>query len=147
MGRALWGEAPRESITRASARYGSHVVVAACVDLLHDRPVTADLVRVLGGPRADLTADRPATAYWLRVWALRGLLWNWDEVAGPEVCDALADPQWRVREMAARVVARHAIGDALPGIAALRMDPHPRVRAVAVRALARLTAADQSTER
>lgn len=43
--------------------------------------------------------------------------------------------------MAAKVVARHKLGDALPAVSGLRSDPVPRVRAAAERAVAALTAA------
>ncbi len=54
---------------------------------------------------------------------------------------ALADESWRVREMAARVVSRRKLGDALSIVAELRRDPVPRVAAAAARATAILTAA------
>jgi HEAT repeat protein len=54
---------------------------------------------------------------------------------------ALGDEHWRVREMAAKVVARRKLGDAVEAVAALRADPVPRVRAAAERATVILTAA------
>jgi len=42
--------------------------------------------------------------------------------------------------MAAKVVARHRIGDALQAVTALRDDPVPRVRAAAGRAVTAITA-------
>ena len=54
---------------------------------------------------------------------------------------ALADESWRVREMAAKVVARREIGEGLTALAGLQHDPVPRVRAAAARATAMLTAA------
>jgi hypothetical protein len=45
-----------------------------------------------------------------------------------------------VRELAAKVVARHRIDDALSAMADLQEDPVPRVRSAAGRALAALTA-------
>jgi HEAT repeat protein len=57
------------------------------------------------------------------------------------VLAALADESWRVREMAAKVVAKRKIGDALPVVAEMSADPVPRVRAAAARATAILTAA------
>jgi hypothetical protein len=56
------------------------------------------------------------------------------------IVGATRDPAWRVREMAAKVVARHRIGAALDAVAALRDDPVPRVRAAAGRAVVTLTA-------
>jgi HEAT repeat protein len=69
------------------------------------------------------------------------LLWAWDDVAQPAVLTALRDDAWRVREMAAKVVARHRLDAALSCVADLQEDPTPRVRAAAARALMRLTAA------
>jgi len=43
--------------------------------------------------------------------------------------------------MAAKVVARHRLGDALPNVADLQHDPTARVRAAASRAVVLLTAA------
>ncbi len=53
---------------------------------------------------------------------------------------ATGDEAWRVREMAARVIARHRF-DALDAVVGLRDDPVPRVRVAANRAVAVLTAA------
>ena len=78
--------------------------------------------------------------YWLRVWAARGLLYAWDDQAVGSVAAALDDESWRVREMAAKVAARHGLGDLVTGLAGLRDDPVPRVRTAATRAVAVLTA-------
>jgi HEAT repeat protein len=71
--------------------------------------------------------------YWLRAWALRGLLW-----AGPGDVEvlrkALADRSWRVREMAAKVVARHELDELLDDVSKLEQDSVRRVRDVARRA-------------
>jgi hypothetical protein len=61
------------------------------------------------------------------------------DAATDAIIGALGDHAWRVREMAAKVVARHRVGRALDAIAALRMDPVPRVRAAAERAVVLLT--------
>jgi hypothetical protein len=83
----------------------------------------------------------PEQQYWLRVWAARGLLWVWGDVALPAVVEALADEHWRVREMAAKVVARHCLGDAFEDVASLAEDPVPRVASAAARAVRILVAA------
>jgi hypothetical protein len=80
------------------------------------------------------------TGHWPRVWAARGLLHAWDDAATEAITRATKDEAWRVREMAAKVVARHQVGDALGAVAALRDDEVPRVRAAAGRAVVRLTA-------
>jgi hypothetical protein len=79
--------------------------------------------------------------YWPRVWAARGLLHAWADDATDAIIAASADDAWRVREMAAKVIARHRVGDALPAVAALRHDPVPRVRSAAERAVMILAAA------
>ena len=78
--------------------------------------------------------------YWLRVWAARGLLWAWDDSARPAVLRALDDESWRVREMAVKVLARHAVVEAVEPEARLRRDQSKRVRVAAERALVSLTA-------
>jgi HEAT repeat protein len=77
----------------------------------------------------------------VRVWAARALLYAWDDQALDAVIGALRDEAWRVREMAAKVVARHRIGDALTAVDDLRNDSVPRVRAAAERAMASITRA------
>lgn len=124
------------------SRRGAGEVVAGCVTLLQGHEVDGELVVALGGAPARwaVTGGEGGPDYWLRVWATRGLLYVWDDTAAPAVTAALADEAWRVREMAAKVVARHRLGDALPAVAALADDPVARVRAAAERAVIRLTA-------
>jgi HEAT repeat protein len=124
-----------------AARRGKQAVVSGCIDLLAGRRVEPELVAALGGPPARWVLDGGAAGpeYWLRVWALRGLLWLWDDTALSAVLGGLADPAWRAREMAAKVCARHQLDDALPALLALRDDPIARVRAAASRAVIRLS--------
>ncbi len=114
--------------------------MAGCVELLTKGDADPDLILALGGPPARwvVTGEPPGPPYWLRVWALRGLLWAWDARARSAVDTALQDEAWRVREMALRVVARHRLEDAVTTAADLQDDPNARVRAAAARALARL---------
>jgi hypothetical protein len=131
---------PRQRIEAACARLGRPAVVAGCVRLLAGSAADTALIRILGGPHADLVlAGRPDQAYWLRVWAARGLLWGWYPTGLPGLRTALGDPAWRVREMAAKVTARHLVGEVFDEVSALRTDPVPRVRQAAQRALRRLT--------
>jgi hypothetical protein len=133
---------PRERIEAECARRGKDAVVADCLALL-DGQVDAGPLRSLAGPGAEkfFDGEEHTDTYWLRVWALRGLLWAWDSRATRHVGDALHDEAWRVREMAAKIVARHLVGEAYAAVAELRDDPVPRVRQVAERALVRLTQA------
>ncbi len=138
------GFVPRLSIEAACARRGRDAVVAGCVALVLGDDSDADLIVALGGGHARSVLDggpRTDQRYWFRVWAMRGLLWVWDDSALDAVFAGLADPAWRVREMSAKVIARHCLGDVLAAVAELRDDPVPRVRAAATRAVAVLTAA------
>ena len=77
------------------------------------------------------------------MWATRGLLWAWDDVALESVQGALTDDAWRVREMALKVVARHRLDDLLLTVVDLQEDPAARVRAGASRALMRISASGE----
>ncbi len=132
---------PRERIESECARRGKEAVLADCIALLNGA-TDPNLTTSLAGPGAEKYFDgRPHhDLYWFRVWALRGLLWSWDATAAPHVRAALRDEAWRVREMAAKVVARHRVDEAAPALAALLADPVPRVRRAAERALERVVA-------
>jgi len=135
---------PKQRIERECARRGQARLVCGCVALLRSQDVDDDLVIALGGPAARTILDsgpKPAYLYWLRVWGARGLLHAYTGQAEEAVTEALADEHWRVREMAAKVIARYRIGTALNAVAELRDDPVSRVRAAAERAVVLLTAA------
>jgi HEAT repeat protein len=141
---SVWDMTPRQSVERECARRGEPEVVAACVVLLAGGDVDRAFVFAIGGPAAESVLGphpRQDQRYFLRVWAARALLYAWDDSARDAVIGALADEHWRVREMAAKVVAKRKLGDALPAVAGLREDPVPRVRAAAARATVVLTAA------
>jgi hypothetical protein len=142
-----WGITPRQSIELACARRGREAVIVGCIALLNrafpkaGTPADRELVADLGGPAAErIVNEGPdgASQYWMRVWAARGLLWVWDDAAVPSILVAMTDEAWRVREMAAKVVARNLVGDLLDDVAALRDDPVPRVHQAATRAVAAL---------
>jgi hypothetical protein len=146
---------PRVRIAAECARGSRAALIAGCVALLTGRPDDVDdrLITVLGGDAAAHVLDGGEggrSGYWPRVWAARGLLHAWGERADlaaeaepatGAIIGALRDPAWRVREMAAKVVAARCVGQALDAVAALRDDPIPRVRAAAGRAVVLLTAA------
>jgi HEAT repeats len=140
---APWDMTPRQSVERECARRGEADVVAACIVLLAGGDVDRPFVFAIGGPAAESVLGphpRQDQRYFLRIWAARALLYAWDDSAQPAVLSALADESWRVREMAAKVVAKHKTGDALSIVAEMSTDPVPRVRAAAARATAILTA-------
>ena len=148
---------------RAALITGCVALLAGRPDDVDDR-----LITVLGGDAAAHVLDGGEggrSGYWPRVWAARGLLHAWDdptadaiedpaaghatpghtvtangdEAATDAIIGALGDHAWRVRELAAKVVAAHRVGQALDAVAALRDDPIPRVRAAAERAVVLLT--------
>jgi len=136
---------PRQSIQAECARRGQPALVAGCVALLERRGGVDDgLIVALSGQVAEYVLsgrEGGRDGYWPRVWAARGLLHAFQPQATAAIITATSDEAWRVREMAAKVVARYRVGDALDAVAALRDDPVPRVRAAASRAVTMLTAA------
>ncbi len=135
---------PRQSIAAECQRRGKAAVVSGCIDLLQGCPGVDDaLLLALAGPAAEGVLDGQAggkAGYWPRVWAARGLLHAWDDRASAAIIQATTDDAWRVREMAAKVIARHRVGNAFTAVAELRSDPVQRVRAAAERAVVLLTA-------
>jgi HEAT repeat protein len=136
----IWQLTPRQSVAAECQRRAQPAVVSGCIDLLQGRHDVDDaLVLALGGPPALVVLGGRA-GYWPRVWAARGLLHTWYDRATAAIIRATTDDAWRVREMAAKVIARHRVGDALTAVAELRNDQVPRVRAAAGRAVVILTA-------
>ncbi|HUN31354.1 MAG TPA: HEAT repeat domain-containing protein [Trebonia sp.] len=135
--------APRERIAAECLRQGKAAVVAGCIVLLQGQPEEVDdgLVVTLGGAAAEFVLaghEGGKEGSWPRVWAARGLLHAWDDRATEAIIAATRDDSWRVREMAAKVVARYQVADACQAMADLRHDPVPRVRWAAERALVSL---------
>jgi hypothetical protein len=142
--RSGWELTPRQSIELECARRGRAQLADGCIALLAGQDVDDGLIIALGGPVAQVVlhdGPRQRNQYWRRVWGARGLLHAWDARAEGAIVAATADEHWRVREMAAKVIARHAVDAGLEAVAELRADPVPRVRAAAERATVLLTAA------
>lgn len=124
----------------AAERDGRLAVVRKCVDLLGGARGDADLLWVLGGDSAPgVLAGREGgpDGYWPRTWALRAFLYVWDPEAEHAVVTACSDEHWRVREMAAKVMAaRKPTSEAsMEAMERLLADPNPRVQTAAARAL------------
>lgn len=129
---------PRKRIEAECERRGTSALVAGCVALLSGHPADDELIVALGGQHGTNVLDGyngGRSGYWPRVWAARALLYVWDEDAVSAVIAATGDAAWRVREMAAKVIAHQQLGDALQAVAKLRTDPVPRVRDAAERAV------------
>lgn len=133
---------PRRRIAAAVAREGEEAFVGRCLSILGDGEIDVELIEVLGGNSASPVlagrSDGPR-GYWVRTWALRAFLYAWSAAAEPAVVAATADTHWRVREMAAKVLAARATSrcGAEAALERLLQDAHLRVRAAARRALGR----------
>jgi hypothetical protein len=131
---------PRLRVTVAAEREGTSEFVLECLNVLDGTRADADLLWVLGGDSAPgVLAGREGgpDGHWPRTWALRAFLYVWDPQAEPAVIAACSDEHWRVREMAAKVMAARkptsqASEEALTRLLA---DPVPRVKSAAGRAL------------
>jgi HEAT repeat protein len=137
---SLSPDTPRERVEAACASYGEAAVADACMRLLAGADIDPVMRAVFGDQHSPEWLDSDVNQYWLRVWGARGLLWNWDPRAVPSLRTALADEAWRVRQMAAKVIARHLVDDLQSAVVELQQDPVPRVRAAASRALSLLAA-------
>jgi hypothetical protein len=133
----VWGVTPKQSILLESTRRGRMECVRECVAILEGRSVEGDFLRVLGGPSAEPVLDGRyggVEGYWPRVWAARGLLHLWDDVATEAIIGATTHDAWRVREMCAKVIARHHVERAIDEVVRLLEDDTARVRTAARRA-------------
>jgi hypothetical protein len=138
---------PRASIEAECRRVGTDRVVASCIQILSGGDVDEEILLVLAGPSAHALLrgeEGGVTGNWPRVWAMRGLLHAWDDVAANAVIEGANDASWRVREMAAKVVARRSVDGAFEAMARLKDDPVPRVKKAAERALIRLVESESS---
>jgi hypothetical protein len=133
----VWNITPKQSILSECDRRGQPACVRECVTILNGGPIDPEFLRVIGGPSASVVLDGRAgglEGYWPRVWAARGLLHVWDDVATDAVIAATANDSWRVREMSAKVIARHHVAPAIDAVVALLGDDNARVRFAARRA-------------
>ncbi|HWC24859.1 MAG TPA: HEAT repeat domain-containing protein [Flexivirga sp.] len=137
----MGGTTPRARVTAAVARDGEHEFVMRCVALLGGATDPA-LVEATGGDSAAYVLaghEGGPAGYWPRTWALRAFLYAWDPIAEASVVAASSDEHWRVREMAAKVIAARMTSsvDAPAALEQLAEDDNPRVRTAAERARAK----------
>jgi hypothetical protein len=134
---------PAVLIGLAVERWGSRGLMDRCVRLYREmdwggEPELMSYLAGSAGPRW-VELGFGTQSYFVRTWALRAMLYAWDESASTTVIDALEDEHWRPREMALKVVAKRLIDGDVDAVARLRDDPVPRVQAAARRALGRLS--------
>ena len=136
-------EAPVGDLVRELAEHlGVGATVALCVELLEgaDRNAYPDAMPYLTGLVFDEESPifYPAQwkDYWVRTWGARGLMYVWDDSAGPAVVAGLDDEHWRPAEMCLKVSTRRELGEAGPRAAVLAVEGElPRVRVQALRTL------------
>jgi hypothetical protein len=133
---------PSVLIALAVQRWGPRGLMDRCVHLYRemdwgDEP---ELMSFLAGSKGDRWVELGfgTQAYFVRTWALRAMLYAWDESASATVIDALEDEHWRPREMALKVVAKRLVDGDVDAVARLQDDPVQRVQAAARYALGRL---------
>jgi hypothetical protein len=134
---SYWGMTPKQSVLFECERRSPRAVVRDCVAILSGKKPNAEFLRVIGGPSAETVLEGQAgglTGYWPRVWAARGLLHVWDDTATEAIIGATTNESWRVREMAAKVIASHHVTPAVDAVVVLLDDDNARVRSAAARA-------------
>jgi hypothetical protein len=128
---------PKQSVLFECERRSRDAVVDDCVAILSGHEIDAEFLRIIGGPSAETVLEGRAgglTGYWPRVWAARGMLHVWDDSATDAIIGATTNESWRVREMAAKVIAAHHVAPAIDAVVVLLDDENTRVRAAAGRA-------------
>jgi hypothetical protein len=128
---------PKQSIELECHRRSPANVVRDCITILDNQQIDDDFLLVLGGPSAQSVLegdDGGLEGYWPRVWAARGLLHVWNDSATSAIISATTHDAWRVREMSAKVIARHHVGPGIDAVVTLLDDDNARVRAAARRA-------------
>lgn len=128
---------PKQSIMFEIERRSRHEVVRDYVAILDGGTVDDEVLFVLGGPNVRIVLEGReggVDGYWRRVWAARGLLHVWDATAAEAIIAATTHAHWHVREMSAKVIARHRVTFAIDAVVTLLDDDNARVRAAAGRA-------------
>lgn len=135
---------PRVLIGLAVQRWGERGLMDRCVRLYREMSWGAEpeLMSYLAGRKGTKWVELGfgVQSYFVRTWALRAMLYGWDESASPTVIKALDDEHWRPREMALKVIARRLTAGDVAAVERLSEDPVPRVRVAALRALTQLRA-------
>lgn len=127
--------APTEArLSEAVAALGERGVVDRAVALIGGLSAGDDFLLIVGGTHAQGVLDGAPVLYWPEVWGMRSLLYVWDDSAADAVASGLQNQAWRVREMAARVVAERGL-PVREALLELLTDEVARVRGAGARAL------------
>ena len=121
-------------MSEAVKHYGEAEVIDRALSLMDGNNEGEEFLLFVGGEHAQGILDGAPVLYWPELWGLRALLYVWHDRAAPAVVSALRNEAWRVREMAARVIAAREVSAATE-LTALLGDRTPRVRIAAARAL------------
>ena len=145
VGMAKERESPREVVRAACAEYGEDSVIDWCIafltgDISGEDAYGADLPKLVAitgraNPGGWSAPVDPVNYYWVRVWAVRVLLYVWRDEAVDALQIAAADPAWRVREHVARITAQRELGQLVEALLPGLTHELPRVRAVTARAV------------
>ncbi|MHA3684942.1 HEAT repeat domain-containing protein [Leucobacter sp. HY1908] len=125
---------PKLRMEVAVKYYGEAEVIDRALSLMDGNNEGEDFLLFVGGEHAQGILDGAPVLYWPELWGLRALLYVWHDKATPAVVNALHNTAWRVREMAARVIAAREL-PAATELTELLGDDTPRVRIAAARAL------------
>lgn len=123
-----------QRIAAAVEQQGESVVVTRALSLMEGNNEGESFLLLVGGEHAQGILDGAPPLYWPELWGIRALLYVWDDSAASAVVGALSNPAWRVREMAARVIAARDL-PARSELTTVVADETPRVRIAAARAL------------
>lgn len=115
--------------------YGEAEVITRVLSLIDGNNEGEDFLLFVGGEHAQGILDGAPVLYWPELWGMRALLHVWDASATGAVVNGLHNPAWRVREMAARVIAERQLPATLE-LLELLGDDTPRVRIGVARAIA-----------
>lgn len=90
---------PREHWAAVAEQYGVSRTVGWCADLptgavTVERPEDAAFTALASGSYLQRVLDGESPDYWIRVWAVRGLLYVWDDVAATGLPQSLS-LSWR----------------------------------------------------
>ncbi|MCU1404763.1 MAG: repeat protein [Glaciihabitans sp.] len=135
---------PADRIAAAVNLYGERDTVDRAAALIGGANAGEDFLLFVGGKHAQGILDGAPALYWPELWGTRALMYVWHESASMAVRSALTNQAWRVREMAAKVVALREL-PFIENLLPMLDDEVGRVRAAAARAIGAVGDFDNGT--